>query len=209
MRPPNLTSVAVLAACALLLAGCGRKPDETAVRFVADGAYMVVENRSGEDIYYVIGSVPATPFIPIVSPDTRLEKGRMKRLRVPPSQRGEAVELAWWFKGKEKRDGVELGDRVRRIPMTLAAIAKPLPRDEVYVLACIEMRAVVFEYQRNDSSHYARDAAKGYNPRRAEAECMKEAEEKCVMTRADCENSLAGIVARTKEIGGIVASRRR
>jgi hypothetical protein len=207
MRLSVRTSVAVLVACTLLLAGCGRK--ENAVRFVADGAYMVVENRSGEDIYYVIGSVPATPFIPIVSPDTRLENGRMKRLRVPPSRRGEAVELAWWFKGKEKRDGVELGDRIRRIPMTLAALAEPLPRDEVYVLACIEMRAIVFEYQRDDSSRYARDAARGYDPRRAEAECMKEAEEKCVMTRADCENSLAGIVARTKEIGGIVESRRR
>lgn len=126
-----------LLAPALLAGGCSKKPTED-VRLRLDGAYLVIENRTGADIHHqlVAASMPAAS-VPASLPGNRLESGRFVRWRIAPSQRGQAVELHWWRPGQAiDASGIRGPDRVRQLTLMLDD-PDPLPLDELAVRACI------------------------------------------------------------------------
>lgn len=120
-----------------LLVACGQRPTED-VRVRLDGAYLVIENRSGAAIQH---HVPTTPTAPGDTPTglqgQRLESGRFVRWRIAPSQRGQAVEVQWWRPGKEgDATGGPRPGAVRRVVLMLDD-PQPLPMDELAVRACV------------------------------------------------------------------------
>ena len=131
--PPALLAVAL----ALLATGCSQKPTED-MRVRLDGAYLVIENRTGADIHHQFTPSPmGQAYVPASLPGNRLENGRFKRWRIAPSQRGQAVELHWWRPGGAiDASGIRGPDRVRKIAIMLND-PDPLPLDEVAVRACI------------------------------------------------------------------------
>lgn len=186
----------MLAAMALALAaaGCGTRATED-VRATVEGSQLVLENRSSADIHFQLIQ-PLVAFVPLSTPLNRLEDGRTLKLRIAPSQRGEAIDMAWWRPG-ERIDGSELRgpDRVRRIRVELSELAEPLPPDEEFVRACIALAAATAQEQRERPGGAARDLARNYNAAKAENDCMSRADQACPNSAAQC----AGELATTRE----------
>ena len=151
---------------ALLSAGCSQRPTDD-VRLRLDGAYLVVENRSGADIHHqVTVSPPPEDQVLAGEPANRLEPGRLLRTRIAPSQRGQAVALHWWHAGKASgASAVPAPGRVRTLTIQLDD-PDPLPLDELAVRACID-------------AHRAQRRLRADTERR----CMAEAEH-CLRTEA-------------------------
>ncbi len=190
-------------AAAVVVAGCGLRANED-VRASVAGSHLVIENRSHADIHYqlVQGRVA---FIPLSTPLNLLQDGRTLKLRIAPSQRGEAVDLVWWRPG-ERIDGSEFRgpDRLRRIRVALEAPAEPLPTDEAFVRACVEVAAAVAEERR--ASGGARGQATYHSPAKAEADCMKEVEQWCATAAApECARELANQRARLASVREVLA----
>lgn len=180
-----------LAAIALVLAvsGCGKRPTED-VRATVDGGHLVLENRSNTDIHFQL-IAPLVAFIPLSTPNNRLEDGKLLKLRIAPSQRGTTLDMAWWRPG-ERIDGSELRgpDRVRKIRVNLVELTEPLPPDEEFVRACIALAATTAREQRERPDGTARDQARNYNGAKAENDCMQRAEQLCRDIPAQCAGEL-------------------
>ena len=197
---------AALAAVALAVAGCGLRANED-VRASVAGSHLVIENRSHADIHYqlVQGRVA---FIPLSTPLNQLQDGRTLRLRIAPSQRGEAVDLVWWRPG-ERIDGSEFRgpDRLRRLRVPLDEPAEPLPADEAFVRTCIEVAATVAAERRAGGDERSRAAY--HNAPKAEADCMKEVEQWCARAEApECARELANQRARLASVQQVLARHR-
>lgn len=148
----------MLAGAALLAAACSQQPTED-VRAHLDGAYLVLENRSGADIHYQLAASPQQADVLASLPGNRLEDGHFRRWRIAPSQRGQSVEVRWWRPAKAAdASGIRGPDRVRRLPLELVD-PDPLPLDELAVRLCIAV-------------HQARRSARP----QSEDFCMQEAE---------------------------------
>lgn len=176
-------------ALALLAAGCSPRPTDD-VRLRLDGAYLVVENRSGADIHQQVTTSPMPPDQVLASaPDNRLEDGRAVRTRIAPSQRGQVVTLHWWRPGKAGTAGPP--ERVRSLDIRLDD-PDPLPLDELAVRACIDARRA----QRRGGEQ-------------VERQCMEGGEQCLLGTAGDCAaqfhgwrrveaDARAGATARTR-----------
>ena len=199
---------AALAAATLAGAGCGLRANED-VRASVAGSHLVIENRSHADIHYqlVQGRVA---FIPLSTPLNELKDGRTLRLRIAPSQRGETVDLVWWRPG-ERIDGSEWRgpDRLRRVRIALEAPAEPLPNDEAFVRACVEVAAAVALERRGGAAGSARGPAPHYSAAKAESDCMKEVEQWCATPLApECGRELSNQRARLASVQDVLARRR-
>lgn len=197
-----------IAAAALAVAGCGLRANED-VRATVAGSHLVIENRSHADIHYqlVQGRVA---FIPLSTPQNLLQDGRTLKLRIAPSQRGETVDLVWWRPG-ERIDGSEWRgpDRLRRMRIALEEPAEPLPTDEAFVRACVEVAAAVAEERRASPGGGARGPAQHYSAARAESDCLKEVEQWCASaTSPECARELANQRARLASVQQVLARHR-
>jgi hypothetical protein len=151
---------------ALLGGGCSQRPTDD-VRLRLDGAYLVVENRSGADIHHQV-TVSPKPDEQVLAgePGNRLEPGRQVRTRIAPSQRDQMVALHWWLAGKAtSASSVPEPGRIRTLTIRLDD-PDPLPLDELAVRACID-------------AHRAQRRLRADTERR----CMAEAEH-CLRTEA-------------------------
>lgn len=177
-------------ALALLTGGCSQRPTDD-VRLRLDGAYLVVENRSGADIHHQV-TVSPLPADQVLSsePGNRLEPGRLVRTRIAPSQRGQVVALHWWRPGKAAgASEIPEPGRIRSLEIMLDE-PDPLPLDELAVRACID-------------AHRAQRRLRADTERR----CMAEAEH-CLRTDASlCAGMVHGwrrveAEARARTSGG-------
>lgn len=171
-----LRALLLAGAVASGLAGCS-KSDADAVKIRQDGAFLVVENHSGRDVHAQLLADPAAALLPVSGADNRVQDGRFRRWRVPPSQRGTTVHIAWWHPGRAA-EGTDLpgADRVRRVPVVLLALSGALPFDEQVVLACVDALRLS-----------ARLAARPTTDAEIETRCLQEADE-CLNTHGmNCE----------------------
>lgn len=180
--------VALVAAVATVLAGCG-KSDANAVKVRLDGAYLVVENHSGRDVHALLLADPTAVFLPVSSADNRVQDGRFRRWRIAPSSRGTTIHVAWWHPGRAA-EGTDLpgADRVRRVPLVLLALSGAPPFDEQVVTACVEALRLS-----------ARARARPTTETELEKTCMQEADE-CLNTHGmNCEVQARHWKARLEE----------
>ncbi len=180
-----------LALCLALLAGvaaCSKAPGDD-VRVQLDGAYLVIENRTGADIHQRVQPTSDNQaWVPTSLPDNRLESGRRMRVRIAPSERGEQLQVLWWRPGRKLADGNRGADLVRRKRVLLDELAEPLPADEQLVRVCTALMAVRAVEQRSFTTPAFREAARNYSPAAAERECMAAADD-CLVGR-DCDETL-------------------
>lgn len=167
------------AACALpalLALACARPPEAPAARL--DGAYLVMDNLTGQDVHYQLLAEPALQaWIPASLPTNRIEHRRHLRTRIPPSARGQTLVIAWWHPGQPIGDsGIPGPDKVRRIRLALDPLPDPLPVDEQLVLACTEASHALVRADRLEEERSGRR----YERRRLnEGLCMEDAEQAC------------------------------
>jgi hypothetical protein len=167
---------------------CGKKED---VQVLVKGSQLVIENRTGDDIHFQLTGAEPVAFIALATPANRLDKGRQRSLRIAPSERGSKLVLHWWFAG-EKIDGVAVADRVRRIPFSIDPLQEPIPIDEQYVLACLDVWQMRMQARRAQSDRFNLGASQD-TPHKAERQCMTEAEAKCMgQDKSECRNSMQG-----------------
>jgi hypothetical protein len=148
------------------LAGCGPRLSED-VRARIDGAYLVIENRSGGDVHVQLAAGPLQQaYLPLSLPGNRLSDRRFQRHRIGSAQWGQQIELHWWRPGEPiDPSGLRGPDRVRRLQVRLTEPAE-LPVDEQAVRACM-----------------AGHKAQGRFTARTESWCIEEAE-RCLNTEA-------------------------
>jgi hypothetical protein len=160
----------------LAATGCSRPPEAPAVRL--DGAYLIVENLTGQDVHVQLVADPMLQaWIPASLPGNRIEHRRHLRLRIAPSVRGQAAVLAWWHPGKPIGDsGIAGPDKVRRIRLSLDPLPQPLPADEQVVLACIEASRALIAADRIEEDRSGRRLDR---KRLQEGGCMDDAEQAC------------------------------
>lgn len=166
-------------ATAVALAGCGFRANED-VSATVQGSHLVIENRSNTDVHFQL-MAPLMAFIPLSTPNNRLEDGKVLRLRIAPSQRGEQIDFNWWRPGKKLEGGMYGPDRVRKVRLVLTELPEPLPADEAYVRACVALTAANLK-QRGSGN---------YNARKAEADCMAKADRLCPDKPEKCAGELA------------------
>lgn len=167
--------VAWLALALFLLSGCSPRLTED-VRARIDGAYLVIENRSGGDVHVQLTASPLLQaYVPLSLPGNRLSDGRFLRQRIGSDLWGQVIELHWWRAGEPlDASGVRGPDRIRREKVRLTEPV-PLPQDEQAVRACI-----------------AGHRAQGRWTPRTESSCIEEAE-LCLNTEANlCASMLNG-----------------
>lgn len=160
---------------ALLLADCAPQLTED-VRARIDGAYLVIENRSGGDVHVQLAASPLQQaYLPLSLQGNRLSDGRFLRQRIGSALWGQQIELHWWRPGEPlDASGIRGPDRIRRMRVLLTEPAE-LPLDELAVRACL-------------AGHRAQGR---FNPR-TEAWCVEEAE-RCLNTGAGlCAGMLHG-----------------
>ena len=158
-----------------LLAACAPRLTED-VRARIEGAYLVIENRSGGDVHVQLTASPMLQaYLPLSLPGNRLSDGHFLRQRIGASQWGQPIELHWWRPGKPlDESGMRGPDRIRKVRLTLTEPAE-LPLDELAVRACM-----------------AGHRAQGRWTARTEAWCIEEAE-RCLNTEAGlCAGMLHG-----------------
>jgi hypothetical protein len=206
MRAGARAALAAIA-LALVVTGCGKRATED-VRATVDGGHLVLENRSNTDIHFQLIE-PLFAFIPLSTPNNRLEDGKTLKLRISPSQRGTTLDMAWWRPGN-RIAGSELRgpDRVRRIRVKLVELTEPLPPDEEFVRACIALAATTAREQRERPGGTARDLARSYSGPKAEDDCMKRAEQLCPDTPAQCAGELATTRASLVQVEEALARHR-
>jgi hypothetical protein len=160
----------------LAASGCSRPPEAPAVRL--DGAYLIVENLTGQDVHVqLLGDPMLQAWIPASLPGNRIEHKRHLRMRIAPSARGQAAVLAWWHPGNAIGDsGIAGPDKVRRIRLSLDPLPQPLPADERVVLACIEASRVLIAADRVEEDRSGRRLDR---KRLQEQGCMDDAEQAC------------------------------
>ena len=193
----------MLVAC-VLGAGCDRAPEVTEdVRARVDGAYLVVENRSGTDIHWFVqdaATAGLVAWLPLSLPTNRLEDGRRLRQRIPPSRRGASVQVAWWRPGEriDPAHDVRGPDRIRRITVPLAASDGPASLDEQVVRACVEARRLWRASLAREPHPAAQAALRGPASRDPEEDCMERAEECLAGDR--CASELIGLGTQIDEL---------
>ncbi|MFO1302960.1 MAG: hypothetical protein U1F54_04465 [Burkholderiales bacterium] len=168
-----------LAAGVVLLVACAPKPNED-VRVTIQGSHLVVENQSHADIHLQVIE-PLVPFVPLSTPNNLLADGKSQRWRIPPSQRGQKIDVNWWRPGKEVEKGVRGPDRVRKVRLDLPPLGDPLPGDEAYVRACVALAAA--------------ERGRDYNAQKSERECMGKADALCPDSPARCAGEASAIAA--------------
>lgn len=157
------------------LAGCAPRLSED-LRTHIDGAYLVIENRTGDDVHVQLTATPLQQaYVPLSLPGNRLSNGRYLRQRIGSAWWGRQIELHWWRAGEPlDATGVRGPDRIRRLQVSLSEPAE-LPLDEQAVRACM-----------------AGHRAQGRFTSRTEAWCIDEAE-RCLNTEAGlCGGMLHG-----------------
>jgi hypothetical protein len=171
----GLSASAALLALVSLLSACAPRLSED-VRTRIDGAYLVIENRSGGDVHLQLTASPRMQaYLPLSLPGNRLSDGRFLRHRIGSTLWGQQIELHWWRPGEAlDASGIRGPDRVRRLRVQLTEPAE-LPLDDLAVRACV-----------------AGHQAQGRWTPRTEAGCIEEAE-RCLNTEAGlCASMLHG-----------------
>ena len=150
---PRLRTFTLVATLAIVAAsGCADNPEAVGVRL--EKAKLVIENRSGTDVYYRVTGFRSEDFVPASLPGVRVRPGARLALDVDdPFVRDQGLAVHWWHEG-DPLEGTDVrgADRVRKAvfsPRQVAAALPPLPdpeaaraTGEVLLAACKERTLV-------------------------------------------------------------------
>lgn len=157
----------------MMLAACGGFGADGDVKVRIEGSHVVIENLSGAAIH-VHTALADTRWLAASLPGNEVAHGGARRLRILPSQRGQALELVWW------RPGARIGgsdvrgpDQLRRVSLEAPLLREPIADDDALVLACVRVAALA-------QPGKAADEAKAHE-RAAERQCAARAERECAL----------------------------